>query len=85
MAGFPLREAALGEAEDPQEGGEVVGEEVPHQEGVGVVGEGEEILGQRKGRVPLGLQVRVLRGPKHRQLSGKRRSRRINERRKYIE
>lgn len=84
VAGFPLREEALGEEEDPQEGGEEVEEEGLHLIKVGVVGEGEEILAQRKERGPLGLRVRVLLGLKHRQPSGKRRSRRINERRKFI-
>lgn len=69
MVGFPLREEALGEEEDLQEGGEVVEEEVLHLKKVGVVGEEEEILSQRKERDPLGLQVRVLLGLEHQQPS----------------
>lgn len=66
MVGFLLREEALGEEEDPQEGGEVVEEEVLHLKGEGVVVEGEETPTQREERVLLGLLVRVLLGLKHR-------------------
>jgi hypothetical protein len=46
-------------------------EEALHLAGVGVVGEEGESQVQRKERVPLGLQVRVLLGLKHRQPSEK--------------
>lgn len=75
VAGFLLREGALGEEGGPQEGEEVVEEEVLRLKGVGVVGEGEETPTQRKERVLLGLRVRVLLGLKHRRPSGKRRPR----------
>lgn len=78
MAGFLLREEALGEEEDPQEGGEVVEEEVLHLKGEGVVGEGEESPTQREERVLLGLLVRVLLGLRHRRPSEMRRPRRVN-------
>jgi hypothetical protein len=79
VAELLLREEALGEEEDPQEGGEVVEEEVLHLKGVGVVGEGEETPTQRKERVLQGLRVRVLLGLLHRRPSGKRRPRKSME------
>lgn len=62
-------EEAPGEEEGHLEEGEGAEEEAFHLAGVEVVGAEGGTLAQRKERAPLGLQVRVHLGPKHRQLS----------------